>query len=69
MYIYKDDVGFMTLTPYIKDFLLLGANKLLLNKLKKEVMDRFEMTDMGDVLRGLSMNVTRDSEKETITIN
>ena len=57
------------LTLYVNDSLLLGANKLLLIKLKKQVMDRFEMTDMGDVLRGLSMNVARDSKKETITIN
>ena len=58
----------MTLTLYVNDFLLLGANKLLLNKLKNQLMDRFEMTDMGDVLRVLSMNVARDTEKETITI-
>ena len=68
VYIYKDDAGFMTLTLYVNDFLLLGANKLLLNKLKKQLMDGFEMTDMGDVLRVFSMNVTRDTENETIAI-
>ena len=32
-------------------------------------MNRFEMSDMGDVSRILGMNVTRDREKGTITIN
>ena len=32
-------------------------------------MDRFEMTDMGDVSRVLGMNVTRDREDGAITIN
>ena len=51
------------------DVLLLGANKQLLNKLKKQLMDRFEMTDMCDVSRVLGMNVSRDREKGTITID
>ena len=60
----------MILTAYVDDLLLLGADKLLLNKLKKQLMDRSEMTtDMGDVSRVLSMSVTRDLEKETIIIN
>ena len=32
-------------------------------------MDRFEMMDMGDVSRVLGMNVSRDREKGTITID
>ena len=69
VYTYNDDVGFMTLTLYAYVFLLLGANKLPLNKLKKQLMDRFKMTDVGDVLRVLSMNVARDAENETITMD
>ena len=51
------------------DDLLLGANKQLLDKLKKQRIDRSEMTDMGNVSGLLGMNVTRDREEETITIN
>ena len=69
VYIYNDDVGFMTLTLYVYVFLVLGANKLPLNKLKKQLMDRLEMTDMGDVMRVLSMNVARDAENETVAMN
>ena len=48
---------------------LRSANKQLLDKLKKQLMDRFEMTDMGNVSRVLGMNITRDREEGTITIN
>ena len=46
------------------DVLLLGANKQLLNKLKKQLMDHFEMTDMGDVSRVLGMNVNVTAKKK-----
>ena len=44
VYIYEDKVGFVILTLYLDDLLLLGASKLLLNKLEKQLMDQFEMT-------------------------
>ena len=43
------------------------SNEQLLNKLKTQLMDRFEITDMADMLRVLGMNVIRDREKGTIT--
>ena len=49
VYIHEDEVGFGVPTLYVDDLLLLGANQLLLNKLNKQVRDRFEMADMGDV--------------------
>ena len=51
------------------DLLLLGGNEQLLNNLKKQFMDRFETTNMGDVSRMLGMNVARDREKGKITID
>ena len=38
-------------------------------RVKKQLTDRFEMTDLGDVSRALGMNVTRDRKNGTITIN
>ena len=67
--IYEDENGSAIPTLYVDDVLLLGTNKQLLDKLKKQLMDRFEMTDMGDVSRVLGMNVTRDREEGIITIN
>ena len=69
VYVYEDENGSATLTLYVDDVLLLGANKQLLDKLKKKLMDRFEMTNMGDASRVLGMNITRDHEKGIITIN
>ena len=69
IHIYEDEVGFVIMTLYFDDLLLLGANKLLLNNLEKQLMDRFELTDMGYVSRVLGMNVARDRENGTITIN
>ena len=69
IYVYEDDNGSAILKLYLDDILLLGANKQLLGKLKKKLMDRFEMTDIGDVLRVLGMNVARDHEEGAVTIN
>ena len=67
VYVYEDTNGSAILTLYVDSFLLLGAKKQLLDKLKKQRMDRYEMTDMGDVSRILGMNVTRDREQGIIT--
>lgn len=65
----EDKVGFVILALYVGDFLLLGPNKPLLNKLKKQLMHRFEVIDTGDVSSVLGMNVTGDREKGTIAID
>ena len=67
--VFKDKTGTAILTLYVDDILLLGNNKQLLGKLKKQLMDRFEMTGLGDVLKVLGMNVTWDRENGTITID
>ena len=69
IYVYEDKNGSALLALYVDDVLLLGANKQLLDKLKKQLVDRFEMTDKSDVPRVLGMNVARDHEEGVITIN
>ena len=69
VYVFKDKIGTAILKLYEDDILLLGNNKQLLGKLKKQLMDRFEMTDLGDVSKVLGMNVTWDRENGTITID
>ena len=69
VYVYEDETGFYVLTLYMDDILFLSTSKPLLNKIKKKLMNRFEMSDTGDVSRILGMNVTRNREKGTITIN
>ena len=48
VYIHEDETGFVTATLYVDDILFFSAGKILLNNLKKQLMDRFGMSDMGD---------------------
>ena len=47
----------------------LSASKSLLSKLKKQLIDGFEMFDMGNVPRILGMNTTRHRDEGAITIS
>ena len=68
VYISEDKVGFGSLTLYVDGLFLLKANKLLLNKPKKQLIDRFERTKMDDISIGLGMNVARERAKGMINI-
>ena len=69
VYVFEHKTGIAILILCVDDTLLLGKNKQLLGKLKKKLMDRFEMTDLGDVSKVLDMNVNRDRQNWTITID
>ena len=69
VYVLEAKTGTAILTLYVDNILLLGNNKQLLGKLKKQLMDRFEMKDLGDVSKVVGMNVTQDRENGTITID
>ena len=69
VYFYEDETGFVVLKLYVDDTPFLSASKYSLNKLKKKLKDRCEMSDMGDLSRILGMNLTRDREKGTIIIS
>ena len=62
VYVFEDKTGTVIPTLYVDDIILLGNNKRLLGKLKKQLMDRFEMMDLRDVSKVLGMDVTRDQE-------
>ena len=69
VYGFEDKTGTAILTLYVEDIILFGNNKKFLGKLKKKLMDRFEMTDLGDMSKVLGMNVTRDRENGMIAID
>ena len=50
--VFKDDTGFVTLTLYVDDVLLLGASKQPLNKLKKQLMELFRCGGHGRRVEG-----------------
>ena len=63
----SDTISILTL--YVDDLLLLGGNTPVLQELKRKLMNRFTMTDMGDVSLVLGMQITRDREAGTLTIS
>ena len=57
------------LTVYVDDILITGGDQQLVDQKKKELTDRFEMTDMGEVKRILGIDVQRDYEQGTLAIS
>ena len=68
VYIYSEGGAIYLLTLYVDDVLLLGKDRKVLERIKRKLMGRFSMTDMGDVSLVLRMEVTRDRTKRTVTI-
>ena len=69
VYTYSECGAIYILTLYVDDVLLLEKYILVLTRIKQKLVSRFSMTDMGDVSLVLGMDVTRDREKGTVTIN
>lgn len=68
VYVHGSGDTLVLLTLYVDDILISGKDPALISKLKKELKDRFEMTDMGEVKLILGMEVQRNYEEGTLTI-
>ena len=68
VYIYSEGGAIYVLTIYVDDILLLGIDRKVLERIKRKLMGRFSITDMGDVSLIFGMEVTRDRTKGTVTI-
>ena len=64
IYIYNHDVVII-LTLYVDDLLVIGGDIQLMEKIMSKLIEKFKMTDMGDVSLVLGMQITRDREKKT----
>ena len=53
------------LTLYVDDLLVIGGDIQLMEKIMSKLIEKFKMTDMGDVSLVLGMQITRDREKKT----
>ena len=69
VYIYTNGDTSVILTVYVDDFLLSGEDEDLVRTKKKELTDRFEMTDLGEVKRILGIEVQRNYEEGTLAIS
>ena len=68
IYIYNHDVVII-LTLYVDDLLVIGGDIQLMEKIMSKLIEKFKMTDMGDVSLVLGMQITRDRKKKTLTIS
>ena len=69
IYIYRKNGIAITLTLHVDDLLFVGTYIQKIESIKRKLIDRFKMTDMGDVSLVLGMLVTRDRQNKTLTIS
>ena len=69
VYTFGTSETFSILTLYVDDLLLLGINTPVLQEVKRKLMNRFTMTDMGDVSLVLGMQISRDRKAGTLAIS
>ena len=68
VYIYDHDNVVVVITLYVDDLLVAGGNIKVITKIKKQLMDKFQMSDMGGVPLVLGMEVTRERRTGTISV-
>ena len=68
VYVHGSGDTLIILTLYVDDILLTGKDPVLVDQKKRELKERFEMTDMGEVIRILGMEVKRDYDQGTLAI-
>ena len=69
VYIFGSNDNLSVLTMRVDDLLLLEGNTPLLKDLEIGLMDRFAMTDMGDISMVVDMQIARNREDKTLTIS
>ena len=68
VYVHGSGDTLIILTLYVDDILLTGKDPVLADQKKRELKERFEMTDMGEVTRILGMEVKHDYDQGTLAI-
>ena len=68
VYVHGSGDTLIILTLDVDDILLTGKDPVLVDQKKRELKERFEMTDMGEVTRILVMEVKRDYDQGTLPI-
>ncbi|KAM2436809.1 hypothetical protein ACFX1W_013989 [Malus domestica] len=63
------DGSFIYLLIYVDDMLIASKNVEKIEKLKKQMKNEFEMKDLGEAKKILSMEITRDREKGLVSLN
>ena len=57
------------MTIYVDEILIAGPDKKFLARVNKPLMDKFTMSDLGEVSRILGMKITRDRVNNKLSIS
>ena len=68
MYIYQHKDTTVIITLYV-DLLIIGCDITVITGIKEKLMEKFKMSDLGNVSLVLGMQVTRDRAKGSLTIS
>jgi hypothetical protein len=68
-YIRKTTEGIEIVIVWVDDLLLLANSHTLMNKMKNELKEIFEITDLGEPSKIVGIEIDRDREHHTITIS
>jgi len=69
VYIYQHKGNTVIITLYVDDLLIIGCDITVINGIKEKLMEKFKMSDLGNVSLVLGMQVTRDRAKGSLTIS
>ena len=68
MYIYRHKGTTVIITLYVDDLFIIGCDITVINGIKEKLMEKFKMSDLGNMSLVLGMQVTRDRAKGSLTI-
>ena len=69
VYLKRSNNGFVILSLYVDDILLVGTNKKMIDTAKRWLSLNFEMKDMGEASYVLSMKIVRDPAKRLLGLS
>ena len=69
VYLKRSNNGFVILSLYVDDILLVGTNKKMFDTAKRWLSLNFEMKDMGEASYVLSMKIVRDRAKRLLGLS
>ena len=69
MYIYQHKGTTVIITLYVDDLLIIGCDITVINGIKEKLMEKFKLSDLGNVSVVLDMQVTRNRAKGSLTIS
>ena len=63
-----DQERFIILLLYVDDMLVVGHDKSMINRLKKDLGSQFAMKDLGQAQQILGMRIIRDKKKKKVVV-